>query len=464
MHRRYPEMKPFNLLALYALAHATGTVGSRESSHILARHSDCFREALNRHEYSAGFVESNGVVTHLDHRNQRIPRRRKGHVASKQIELRALAESSSRSDPKRTSSKPRRQQQNLQMKRMKQSEIHDLVKGLGLEPVKPPLPAKKKRQQQMKNSEEQNGKPLLTESIPDIPLRTQLDYARKGHAVLRSFLPTNIIQSLRSELLPYVKSHELEAWRQKVEVQLADSSDSYYRQNARSIASTFKTVEECQDLIESLGLDAKDLPFLQHFNTWRAVNANAPTVRKLCLSPYLARSASILLDSPTVRLYQDSLFHKRPGDGWTPYHSDCRMAPFDTSKLITFWIPLQNVPEPECGGTGLLFVDGSHCDFALPYWNGVEGLEHDRLENRYYRDEDHDGVSHHMPLEVGDVTVHNGWTLHCADAADGTKEDRYALAITYVDGRAEVREDVLLGVERDGSAVQGDREDVWSFR
>lgn len=201
--------------------------------------------------------------------------------------------------------------------------------GLGLEPVEPPS-SKKKRQPQTKNSEKQF--PCPTESKPAISIQTQLDFARKGHAVLRSFLPANIIQSLRSELLPYVELHQLEAWKQKVEVQLADSSDSYHRQNARSIASKFKTVEDCRDLIESLGLDSKDLPFLQHFNTWRAVNANAPTVRKLCLSAYLAQSASMLLDSPTVRLYQDSLFHKRPGDGWTPYHSVSRypFAPVTT--------------------------------------------------------------------------------------------------------------------------------------
>lgn len=134
--------------------------------------------------------------------------------------------------------------------------------------------------------------------------------------MLRSFLPKSTIERLRSELLPYSKSHELEAWRQKVEVQLADSSDSHFRQNARSIAQSLKTVDDCQDMMESLGLEASDLPFMQHFNVWR--NANALAVRELCLSSYLAEAASILLDAPTVRLYQDSLFHKRPSDGWTP--------------------------------------------------------------------------------------------------------------------------------------------------
>ncbi|KAL7516806.1 hypothetical protein ACHAWX_001781 [Stephanocyclus meneghinianus] len=329
MLRQHSEMKSFNLLAFCALVHVTGATRPCESSHILTRQSNCLGEIYSRREHVAGFVVSNKVVASLGHRSHWSQRHRKGNVAYTHIEFCPLSESSSRSDTKTTSSKPRRRQQSVQMKRMKQSEIHELVKGLGLEPVEPPS-SKKKRQPQTKNSEKQF--PCPTESKPAISIQTQLDFARKGHAVLRSFLPANIIQSLRSELLPYVEFHQLEAWRQKVEVQLADSSDSYHRQNARSIASKFKTVEDCRDLIESLGLDSKDLPFLQHFNTWRAVNANAPTVRKLCLSAYLAQSASILLDSPTVRLYQDSLFHKRQEDGWTPYHSLSRypFAPVTT--------------------------------------------------------------------------------------------------------------------------------------
>jgi hypothetical protein len=90
---------------------------------------------------------------------------------------------------------------------------------------------------------------------------------------------------------------------------------------------------------------------------------------------------------------------------------------------------------------------------ALPYWNGVYGDKWGRLERRYGgggNDEDNNkdindngvGTMHHMLLEVGSMTVHNGWTLHCADAA-AVGDDRYALSMTYVDGQAELREDVL---------------------
>ena len=47
---------------------------------------------------------------------------------------------------------------------------------------------------------------------------------------------------------------------------------------------------------------------------------------------------------PAVRLYQDALFVKRPGDGETQWHSDLNTAPFDTNDFVTCWLPLHPVP------------------------------------------------------------------------------------------------------------------------
>jgi ectoine hydroxylase-related dioxygenase (phytanoyl-CoA dioxygenase family) len=407
---------------------------------------------------------------------------------------------------------------------MKKTEIDNLLRGIGIEPVAGTQPATideaqqqllqepkaasttmtSKTQQKSFISKDSKQSPLLDQtsqqdindylvsSSPNISLQTQLDYSRSGHTVLRSFLPPNIIQQLRSEILPYTTTNALIAWRQKVEVQLNDSLDNNIRNNAISIVNNLHTVEECMTYLEEmLGMDiTEDIPFLQYFNTWRVSSTTTlllPTVRQLCLSPYLAQTACTLLNCNTVRLYQDSIFHKRASDTWTPWHSDARMSPFDTSNMISFWIPLQYIPHPTYGGTGLLFVDCSHADMALPYWNGVDGKEYDRLDFRYggggssnSNDDDDDdaiggsgGVRHHMPMDIGDVTVHNGWTLHCADAAEDylAGEDRYALSVTYVDGRAEVREDVLSSSTATAAAAaaaavvtKDDKEDVWSFR
>ena len=129
---------------------------------------------------------------------------------------------------------------------------------------------------------------------------------------------------MRSEILPYTIANALIAWRQKVEVQLNDSSDSDIRNNAISIVNNLHSVEECMTYLEDeLDIDVgEDIPFLQYFNTWRSsststttayVDSNKstdssssidttppallPTVRELCLSPYLAQTASALVVS-----------------------------------------------------------------------------------------------------------------------------------------------------------------------
>lgn len=51
--------------------------------------------------------------------------------------------------------------------------------------------------------------------------------------------------------------------------------------------------------------------------------------------------AAQLLGVPRVRLYQDSIFTKRSGDGPTLWHSDLNMAPFDTNDFVRTHTPLE---------------------------------------------------------------------------------------------------------------------------
>jgi len=279
--------------------------------------------------------------------------------------------------------------------------------------------------------------------LPRLDLAAQLEYARNGHAVARNWLDPDRLWRVRAQVLSFAENKELDAWRQKVQV--AESSEG-------TPSTPCRTIAECRDRLQRLGIAAAP-PFLQYFNSWRTL----PAVRDLAYD--LGPAAAALLDVPTVRLYQDSLFWKRRGHGPTPWHVDARMAPFDTQHMITFWIPLDRVRGPAAGGgggTGLRFCSKSHADIALPYWNPPPGdtppapaSEWRRLERRYPP-----RTVHYMPLEVGDVTAHSGWTLHSAGGNDGAA-DRLALAITYVDGRAEVRPDALS---------VGDDEDRWSYR
>lgn len=284
-------------------------------------------------------------------------------------------------------------------------------------------------------------------------LESQLSYARNGHTVLRGLVDADLILgTLRPKLLEYAHQHELAAWKQKVEVSAGPR-----------VAKSCTTVLECRRELEKFFHRSElSLPFLQYFNTWRSI----AQLENLAKSELLARSAACLMNVPTVRLYQDSLFWKRSGDGPTPWHVDARMAPFDTANMITFWIPLQDILSHE--DSALVFCSASHCDFALPFWNpvvpttnsdDVKDSEWHHLEERYGSD----ALVDYIPLRVGDVTVHSGWTLHCADAKPtGTmNKDRLALAITYVDGRAPVRRDAVAAASTNSG--RGDNEDAWSY-
>jgi hypothetical protein len=196
----------------------------------------------------------------------------------------------------------------------------------------------------------------------------------------------------------------------------------------------FSTPALCEAQLAKQGLP---VPFLQHFNC----HLSCKPLSALARSRALAGRAAALLGVPSVRLYQDSLFLKRGGDSETPYHSDLRMAPFDTNSLVTLWVPL--TPVPERGGTGLLFVPTSHVDVSLPFFS-ADFLTAD-LAGRYPPP-----VSH-TPLGPGDATAHHGWTLHRAGANAGP--DRLAYAVSYVDARATVRRGFKREVGR------GDMED-----
>lgn len=324
-------------------------------------------------------------------------------------------------------------------RQQRKNNVDAIVANLGLQPASSPI--KKQRQNRQVATSPPIDQRQLVKPASEIDLSTQLCYARNGHAVLRNFIEPNLLKDIRKQLKSLMADEELLAWKQKVQV----------ASNSRELAASCQSVTECQQQLAQLGITSR-LPFLQYFNTWRKLSA----VQDLAYA--LAESAAVLLDVPSVRLYQDSVFWKRLDDGPTPWHADARMVPFDTSHFITFWIPLQDIPRD---GTALLFSSKSHADFALPYWNPIRDYmdgqgssnEWDRLDKRYSSK-----PVHYMPMTISDVTVHSGWTLHCADGTNGKPTDRMALAISYVDAKAQIRPDAL------DDAGLGDNEDRWSYQ
>lgn len=150
-----------------------------------------------------------------------------------------------------------------------------------------------------------------------------------------------------------MEEHRLDALRQRVRVLCPEISDPS--------ASIGNEVEAMQ------ALRGKELGFLQFFNTHRSAAPGSP-LANIILGPLLGGIAAQLLDASAVRVYQDCIFLKEVGYSETNWHSDLRMAPFDTNRLVTAWIPMRPVSNKDGEDSGLLFAEGSHKDFALPFW------------------------------------------------------------------------------------------------
>jgi hypothetical protein len=185
----------------------------------------------------------------------------------------------------------------------------------------------------------------------EVSIEEMLQFARLGHVNFKAALnPEFIENTILPEFQQLFKSKELKALQHVVQVVINDND------------CLPSTVEECQAILKEKA-QPDDIPFLQLFHLWR----EHEIAKQLALSPELGKLAAQLLGVNKVRLYQDSLFVKRPMDGATEWHSDLNMVPLDTNDYITCWIPLQNIPSVSDGGSTLEYASGSHRDFSLLY-------------------------------------------------------------------------------------------------
>ena len=239
-------------------------------------------------------------------------------------------------------------------------------------------------------------------------------FERLGHCTTHGLLKASLVQSAVPAIESEYESQALDVHRQKLRVLVGEKQLATIERSAADdkhrLAAMRKALANLPD---------GSAPFLQLFNLWRT----SPEIAALAGSPALAGTAAALLGATRVRLYQDSLFVKRPGDGVTQWHSDLGMAPLDTNGFVTCWLPLQPVPAEADGGSGLVFAPRSHRDVALHYWHGDPNEAVDCSARGY-------AESDAAALAVGDATWHHGWTLHCA-SPNLMRKPRRALAFSY---------------------------------
>jgi hypothetical protein len=242
-----------------------------------------------------------------------------------------------------------------------------------------------------------------------------LGFERQGHCTVHKALAPQQLQAVIPAIDRVWTSQALAVHCQKVSVLLPSKEAAVVEAKAKQAPSATKRLEIYQRALEAL--PEGSAPFLQCFNLWR----QSREVAALACSPELAGSAARLLGAERVRLYQDSLFVKRPGDGPTHWHSDLAMAPLDTNSFVTVWLPLQPVPPETEGGSALVFASGSHRDVALSFWHGSDA----DCSNRGYAE-----ALAERSLRLGDCTWHHGWTLHCS-SPNALQRPRRALTFSY---------------------------------
>ena len=133
--------------------------------------------------------------------------------------------------------------------------------------------------------------------------------------------------------------------------------------------------------------------------------------RELSLQPIIGGIAARLMDTDTVRYFQDQLVSKEPNHprtsvGWhtdCSYHSNCT-----SSKLLTVWIPLHDVEE-EHGP--LVLVDRSHKWLKTEHMRCFNQENHAEIERDFVRQ----GRKFNkipMTLKKGQISFHSSSLVH----------------------------------------------------
>ena len=169
------------------------------------------------------------------------------------------------------------------------------------------------------------------------------------------------------------------------------------------------------------GLDPGNPMFKQVVDIWR----RDEVLRELTLHRGLAELATRLAGVP-LRIWHDQLLIKPPHNGTpTEYHQDAPYWPHTGSRhSLSAWVALVDVPvERGC----MTFIPGQQERRDLRATDITDAHDlFDAAPDLAYRPR----VT--IPLRAGDVTFHNGYTPHTANAND-TDEFRLAHVTIYVD-------------------------------
>ena len=257
--------------------------------------------------------------------------------------------------------------------------------------------------------------------------------------------PQSIIKAINE---PYsLTSGDVQAFREDGYIHLVgvlpDDVLEYYEPIISKVTQDY-------DPAAGVALEDKDLygkAFIQLGNLWQ----HDAQVKELVFCKRLARLASELIGTASVRLYHDQSLYKEPSGGITPWHVDQQYWPMDSSKSVTAWIPLQSTPL-EMGP--LCFGRGSHLKYIARDVKISD--ESERIITQAIKKEKI--IEIQEPYALGDVSFHSGWTLHRA-GGNTTEQPRKAHTVIYMDEQMRLKETRSQNQENDRISWCGDTAD-----
>ena len=257
--------------------------------------------------------------------------------------------------------------------------------------------------------------------------------------------PQRIIKAINEPYL--LTSDDVQAFRENGYIHLAgvlpDDVLEYYE-------PIISKITQEHDPAAGVALEDKDLygkAFIQLGNLWQ----HDAQVTELVFCKRLARLASELIGTASVRLYHDQSLYKEPSGGITPWHVDQQYWPMDSSKNVTAWIPLQSTPV-EMGP--LCFGRGSHLKYIARDVKISD--ESERIIAQAIKKEKI--IEIQEPYALGDVSFHSGWTLHRA-GGNATEKSRKAHTVIYMDEQMRLKKRRSQNQENDRISWCGDTAD-----
>jgi ectoine hydroxylase-related dioxygenase (phytanoyl-CoA dioxygenase family) len=170
--------------------------------------------------------------------------------------------------------------------------------------------------------------------------------------------------------------------------------------------------------------------FIQVTNLWK----KDPAVARFVMARRFAKIAAELMGVSAVRLYHDQALYKEPGGGHTPWHQDQQYWPLDGVKTVTLWMPLVDADTDM--GTMRFASTSQNLGYLGPQPISDESEERwrDLITEKGY------DITYAGAMRAGDVTFHDGWTLHGAPGNQSTDATREVMTIIYLEDGARITE------------------------